>query len=212
MATMILEAVVLASTLSLDAFLATFAYGSKGIKIPLSSAAVVSLVCSGVLGLSLLLGTLLRPYLAPGLSVLLSFLVLFTMGLIKLLDDLTKSLIRKHGALARDVRFSLLSFQFVLSVYADPEKADADHSQSLSPAEAASLALALSLDGLAVGFGAALGQSNLPSLLLASLLIEGVAVLLGGHVGNRLAARLQQRISWLSGVVLILLAFWKLLG
>jgi len=48
------------------------------------------------------------------------------------------------------------------------------------------------------------------ALLLASLAAGTGAVLLGERLGNRLAARIKCNISWLSGLVLIGLAFFKL--
>ncbi|MDA6840406.1 manganese efflux pump, partial [Escherichia coli] len=77
---------------------------------------------------------------------------------------------------------------FILTVYADPEQADQDRSRLLSPAEAFSLAVALSLDGLAVGFGAALGSVGVWQSLLFSLFIGAGAVRLGAFLGNRLAS------------------------
>lgn len=50
------EAILLAATLSLDAFVASFAYGSSGIKIPPASVVALNLVCSGTLGISLWMG------------------------------------------------------------------------------------------------------------------------------------------------------------
>lgn len=207
---MLLEAVVLASSLSLDAFIASFAYGSNKIKIPFSSAVVIDLVCGGILGASLLLGALLRPFLSPGICNLICFLILFLTGMVKLLDNLTKALIRRHGGLSRDIQFSLFNLRFVLNVYADPEKADADCSKSISFAEAFSLSIALSLDGMAVGFGAALGDVNGMAVFLASLLTNAAAVLLGARAGNRIAASLPFNVAWLSGAILIIMAVLKL--
>lgn len=209
-AIILLEAAILASSLSLDAFIASFAYGSNRIKIPFSSVLVIDLVCGGILGASLFLGTLLRPYLSPGVSNLVCFLILFAIGVVKLLDNLTKTLIRKHGGLSKDIRFSLLNLRFVLNVYADPEKADADCSKSISFAEAVSLSIALSLDGMAVGFGAALGDVNSAAVFLASLLTNAAAVLLGAHIGNRVASSLRFHVTWLSGAILIVMAVLKL--
>ncbi len=207
---MLLEAAVLASSLSLDAFIASFAYGSNKIKIPFSSVMVIDLVCGGILGASLFLGALLRPYLSPGVSNMICFLILFVIGLVKLLDNLTKALIRKHGGLSRDIQFSLCNLRFVLNVYADPEKADVDCSKSISFAEAFSLSIALSLDGMAVGFGAALGDVNSLAVFLASLLTNAGAVLLGAHIGNRIAASLRFNVAWLSGAILIVMAVLKI--
>lgn len=209
-AMMILEAVLLASSLSLDAFLASFAYGSQKIKIPLASVLMIDLVCSGILGISLFLGNWVRPYLSPQISSVVCFLILFLIGMVKLLDNITKSLIRKHGGLSKNIRFSFCNLKFVLNVYADPEKADVDASKSLSMAEAVSLAVALSLDGMAVGFGAALGDVNSLAVFFSSLVAGAIAVLLGARVGNKLASKLRFNISWLSGAVLILLAVTKI--
>ncbi len=207
---MILESVILASTLSLDAFIASFAYGSDKIKIPLSSVIVIDLVCSGVVGISLFVGTLIAPYLPVHISSIICFTVLFVIGLIKLLDNITKSVIRKHSGLSKKIRFSFFNFKLVLSIYANPEKADLDHSKSISFAEAFSLAIALSLDGLAVGFGAAFGDVNGLALFLSSFVTNAAAVFLGACIGNKIASNLRFNISWLSGAILIIMAFIKL--
>ncbi|MFR7949564.1 MAG: manganese efflux pump [Acutalibacteraceae bacterium] len=104
----------------------------------------------------------------------------------------------------------MFSLKFILDVYADPEKADRDGSRVLSPAEAASLAVALSLDGLAVGFGAALMQVNVLIVMLFSLAVGMLAVRLGGKIGNRAAQKLSFDLSWFSGALLIVLAILKL--
>lgn len=207
---MVLEAVILASSLSLDAFLASFAYGSNKIKLPLVSVMVIDLICGGFLGLSIFFGKLIRPYLSPGFSSLVCFLILFSIGLIKLLDDITKSAIRKHSGISKDIHFSLLNLKFILCVYADPERSDIDQSKSISIAEAVSLAIALSLDGMAVGFGAVLGNISGMAVFLASLVTGAAALLLGGYAGNKAASSLRCSISWLSGAVLIVMAFMKL--
>ena len=208
-AVMILEAAVLSSTLSLDAFIASFAYGRNKIKIPLSSIIAINIVCSGILGISLLAGALIRPYLPSDISNIICFLILFIIGLVKLLDNIAKAVIRKHGGLSKNIRFSFLNFKFVLTVYADPEKADIDQSKCLSVTEAVSLAVALSLDGMAVGFGAALGDVSGMALFLSSFVTDTLAVLLGSYIGNKIAASLRFNMSWLSGVILIIMAFIK---
>lgn len=71
----------------------------------------------------------------------------------------------------------MFNFRFVLRLYADPEMADQDCSKTISPGEALSLAAALSLDGLAVGFGAALGEVNAWAVILCSLATNMLAVM-----------------------------------
>lgn len=205
-----LEALLLVVALSLDAFVASFAYGAQRIRIPFSSAVIISVICTAMLAVSLLLGTLLRPFLPQGLTRGLCFALLFLLGLTKLCDSALKTLIRRHKRLHKQVSFSVFSLKFILDVYADPEKADRDGSRVLSPAEAASLAVALSLDGLAVGFGAALMQVNFVLIMAFSLAVGMLAVRMGGRIGNQAAQKLPFDLSWLSGALLVVLAVLKL--
>ncbi len=206
----ILEAMMLASALSLDAFIASFAYGSKKIRIPFKSAQVISLICSSITGLSLLAGTILRQYIPDWLTITISFVVLFILGIIKLLDSITKSIIRKYSNLNKEIKFSMFNFKFILNLYANPEDADIDASKTLSPTESASLAFALSLDGITVGLGAAIGNVNGLAVFICSLITDMTAVLLGSFSGNKAAKKISFNLSWLSGIILIILAFSKL--
>jgi putative sporulation protein YtaF len=207
----LLEAALLASTLSLDALTAGFAYGTNKTKIPMLSAFIINLICTGITGLALFAGIMLKPYLPERLTVALAFTVLFLIGLIKLLDSITKSIIRKHNNLSKEINGSLFNFKFVLNVYANPEAADVDASKSLSSSEAVLLAISLSLDGIAVGFGAALVDINAIAVVLWSL-FTNVGFLLGGHLlGQKLSAKLPFNFSWLGGVILIALAISKLM-
>ncbi|MCL1832690.1 MAG: manganese efflux pump [Oscillospiraceae bacterium] len=99
----------------------------------------------------------------------------------------------------------------IIKAYASPEDADADVSKSISAREAAILALSLSLDGIAVGFGAALAGVNAWAVIAFSLAMGLVALKLGSWLGNKAADKLPFNISWLAGIVLIALAVEKLL-
>lgn len=206
----IFEAIMLASALSMDAFVAGFAYGSNKIKIPFQSIQIINIVCSSILGLSLLVGTLLRQFIPSWLTITICFIILFVLGTIKLLDSVTKSMIRKYNDLNKELKFSMFNFNFILTLYANPEMADVDTSKVISPMEAVYLATALSLDGLAIGFGAALGNVNGLAVFLCSLVTDALAVMLGCYIGNKIARKMPFNLSWLSGVMLIILAFMKL--
>ena len=205
-----LEAMVIAWALSLDALVASFAYGSKGIKIPLRSTALIAFICAATVGLALIAGMVLKQYIPAGLTLAISFAILFTLGVLKLLDSITKSIIRRHTGINKEIAFSLLNFKFILMLYADPEQADVDGSKVLSPAEAAALATALSLDGIAVGLGAAMGSANGLMVFLCVLAAGLIALLGGAFLGNKAAGRTPFDLSWLSGVLLIVLAFSQL--
>lgn len=206
----IVEAAAIAAALSIDAFVAGFAYGARQIRMSRRSVLLINLICSGIVGLSLGLGSLVAGFLSESLQRGLCFGLLFGLGLVKLLDGIVRAAIRRYGSLDGRLDFSLFSLRFVLHVYADPAAVDLDHSKSISPAEAASLALALSLDGAAAGFGAALGQASIPAVVTASLIANQLTLLLGSWLGERLSKRFNMSLGWLGGVILVLLAFSKL--
>lgn len=205
------EAAVIASSLSIDAFAAGFAYGSKRIKMPMRSIQIVNFICAAITGISLIAGATLSPYLPKRLTVTVAFAILFTIGLVKLLDSVTKTVIRRCGGVKKEIKGSLFSFRFILNLYADPEEADADRSQSISPMEAAALALSLSFDGIAVGFGAALVEVNALAVFLWSLVTNAALLIAGCYIGEKTAQKTPFNLSWISGGVLIALAFSKLL-
>lgn len=205
-----LESIMLVIALSTDAFVASFAYGSNKIKIPFASVQIINIACSSILAVSLLLGTIFRQYVPGELTKTICFCILFFLGVARLMDSTIKAIIKSHTDLKKQIKFSMFNLNFILLLYADPEKADVDTSKILSPNEAVSLAIALSLDGLAVGFGAALGNINILETVIFSLIFGTVAVIFGCFLGNKVAEKIPLDLSWLSGVLLIVLAFLKL--
>ena len=205
-----IEAAILALILSLDALAASFAYGCKKIKIPLMSGHIINLICTAATGISFLIGAVLGQYIPVEFAVGLSFVILISLGTVKLLDSITKSFIRKHSDLSKEFELSMFNFKLILHLYANPEAADLDASECLSKKEAAVLAMSLSLDGFAVGFGAALLGINGWAIISFALMANGLAIWLGGYLGNTAANRLRFNVSWLAGIILIVLAFSQL--
>lgn len=206
----IIESILFSIALSTDAFIASFAYGSNKIKIPFSSLQVISFICTVFLAISLLLGAILKPFLPGYLLKATSFSILFILGIIKLMDNIIKSIINKHTVINKEIKFELLNFNFILNIYANPKDADIDESKLLSPKEAVSLAIALSIDSLAAGFGAALGNVNLFAILIATLIISMISIKSGERLGNMISDKVPFQLSWLSGILLITLAFFRL--
>lgn len=204
-----LEAVLLVTALSIDAFVASFGYGINKIKIPFISAQVINVVCSSILAIAIFLGVAARAIVPPSVAVGVCFIILFALGTLKLFDSIVKNKIRKNK-IQRDVKFKFLNVNFILHIYADPEEADLDCSRTLSPGEAVYLAMAVSLDGLTVGFGAGLVCAQPVLVVLFSLILTFAAVMLGCRLGGKIAKKLKFDLSWLSGAILIGLAFMKL--
>jgi len=207
----VLHAAAIAVSISLDALAASFAYGCKKIKIPITSLIIISLVCAIVIGISFLFGTMLVGHIPNWLAIGLSFTILFIIGIIKLFDSITKTIIRKYTQINKEIKLSVLNFKLVLRLYADPEAADVDVSKSISPQEAVVLATSLSLDGFAIGLGAAMISVNGWILVALTLLIGFFALLSGCWLGNKAAHKLRFNISWLAGIILVGLAFAQLI-
>ena len=170
-----IDAILLVSALSMDAFVASFAYGTSKIKIPFKSAIIINVVCSVILGIALFAGNIISNFIPS----------IFT-------------------------QFKVSDFRFFLQVCIDNTAADADHSLELSPKESLSLAVALSLDGIAAGFGTGLVAANLAEIIIFSLIVNMIAILAGCFIGNKVAEKTDLNLSWLSGATLMLLAFLKL--
>lgn len=122
-----------------------------------------------------------------------------------------KSAILKGRDRRKNLCFSFSGLHFILTVYADPGEADADENSVLSPAEALSVGVAMSLDSAAAGLGAGFSDFPLVPTLLAVFLAGAAAVRLGCALGTILSRRVKLELSWVSGVMLIVLAVGKLL-
>lgn len=206
----IIESVIFSIALSTDAFIASFAYGNNKIKIPIPSMLVISFICTVILGFSLLVGSSIKYYLPGILLKVTSFLILFVLGIVKLMDNIIKSIINKHSVINKEIKFNFLNLNFILNIYANPKEADLDESKTLSPQEALSLAIALSIDSLAAGLGAALGNSNVLAIIIASFIFSMISIKSGEFIGNKISDKTPFQLSWLSGVLLVFLAFMRL--
>lgn len=193
-----LEAAAISLALSVDSFIAAFSYGTSKIKIPLPSVGIISVTGSLITGLSMLAGSFVKDFIPPGFTTLLSFGILFLLGVLKLFES------------------------------SEPANADKDNSHSISAKEALSLSAALSLDGCAAGFGSSLSAGTpaspgaaaagtvsslvpVAAVFLFSLIFGVFMVLAGSHIGNKEAGRLPIKPGIIGGLLLILLAVARLL-
>lgn len=165
---------------SLDAFATSFAFGSQKVKIGFLKNVILSIVASAALALAVLLGGFLQELLPAFVAVIGSFIILSGLGVYKVLA----SIFEKSG--------------------------EVKPARPLSFLEATILAVTLSLDGMAAGFGVALTRANPLIIFIASLTVGCFAIFLGNKLGMRLSKKVKMNLSWLSGVLLILIAITNL--
>ncbi|WP_459480783.1 sporulation membrane protein YtaF [Clostridium saccharoperbutylacetonicum] len=206
-----LESLLLVSSLCIDSFVASIAYGTSKIHIPNISKIIINLVCTLTLACSLLIGSILKSFLPSNLPVILGFFLLMLLGIYRLFESIFKSYISKYSRSDKPLTFKIFDFKFILQVYADEIKADFDNSKSLNIKESFYLGLALSLDSLAVGIGSSLCNVNYFEVLILCFIIGLISVSVGSFLGKKFAQKLNLNLSWLSGALLILLAILRIL-
>jgi putative Mn2+ efflux pump MntP len=180
----IIEMLILVTALSIDAFVASMAYGMQKIRIPAFSVLIIAFISSTALALSMLAGHLICRLLPVHFTAYLSFTVLLILGIIKLLNR---------------------------SCSREADKANKNNDNLLSPAEALYLGIALSLDGLAAGIGAGVSPVWIFAYIGCSFFISIIAIVAGSLLGSILLSQSNKNLCWIGGVLLIFLAFMKLL-
>jgi len=205
-----LSAILLVVALCVDAFATSITYGIGKIQIPAFSALVISFIGTTFLGFSLIFAKFVQQFISPQACVGLSFGLLLFLGVTSLFQSTIKAYLQKHKG-TKNVKFSLFNISFVVDIFIDETKADADNSKILSAKEAIMLALALSVDSLATGFSAGLLANNILGILILCLLTGFLSVKLGCIIGGNISKKSKVDLSWTSGVALIILAVLKII-
>lgn len=205
------QSLILVLSLCIDTFVTSIVYSSNKIKIPVVSGLIIDTICSLFLAISLFFGYLIKDFIPINIASTISFLLLLILGVYRLFEAFFKNLIKKYYDKGSPLTFKIFEFKFILQIYADEIKADLDESKILSPKEAFFLAVALSLDSLTVGFGCSIGTVNYLATVLLSFLVGALLLVLGGYVGRKISKNSNLNLSWLSGVLLIILAFIRII-
>lgn len=213
----LLSAVAFAVALSLDGFGVGIAYGIRKIRIPVSSLVIIGLTSSTAVGISMFFGHLVAKYVSTRLAGIAGALILIAMGCRMLLqawscNNKRISVTEAGGAGNEELKtipilnFKIKSLGLVIQILREPTTADIDKSGHISVKEALLLSLALAVDALVAGFGAAMAgfRPILTPFVVGPFSAFWVA--LGVYIGKRYAAKwLGGRAAVLPGWVLICL-------
>lgn len=195
----------LAVIVSFDTLLAAAAYCNSGIKIPLISSAVINLICSAVLGISLCFSGFLSNYIPSSVCRICGCSIIVLIGLLTIVKSIARTLVKRvaeRGELSVKLGKSPLALKLCL----DDTAADIDHSKVLSASEAAALALASSFDSAAMGLSS--GYSHIsPLLAFVFTLICGFTAIHTGELIGKKISSLDHDLSWVGGILLIVFAF-----
>jgi len=180
----VLTATVLTVAISLDSASAGFAYGANKTKFPFINLFVLSLIDTSVLTLSLLLGDGIGRIIPPKVTVIISCVILCIMGL------------RKIWKWHRKQRIGI--------IYKEES--------AVSWKETVMLGFALSVDGMAVGVGIAMTEITaafLFTVIAFSICTDILIFSAGNLIAKRLTKKSRFDLSWLSGLIFIIIAIQK---
>lgn len=198
-----LKACLLAAAVCMDVFFAAIGCSMSGILIPKRCAALISAVGTAFLAVSVLGASLLGRFLPESVCRYGGAALLLIMGSMTLMKEALRAVFRAHRPHIRRRALGL-----VIDICFDETLADADGSKTLSIPEALSFAAAMSLDSLASGLGAGLKGLEMPVCLLLTLILGYILTVAGSVIGKK--CQNQCRLSWLGGVMLVLLAICRI--
>lgn len=199
----IIEILMLACSSCLDAMGATVSYRVSGIRFPLSSVAVMTVVHGAGMAFALFFADAVLPFstdtcIKIGAVLLIAFGV---MGLMRagLSDNAKERIINRFG---------------FLSLFLDETKADTDGSRSLSCKETLPVSLAVATDAFAVGIcvGPSLSDGGKILTALVTLAVCFVLILTGRAFGKGLRRLMGDRfdLSYIQGSFLVLMGIYML--
>ena len=199
-----LKVLLMSAALSLDCLAAGIGLASEKIKLPPISAVIISFVGTLFLYIALFFSDIIEKCFDQEICRKISFWALFLLGTMCLLGYFIKRILKKSSG--KNLCIKCKGIRFAVSLYIDETAADCDRSKSISPIEATALAAALSTDSLLSGISAGLADINAVPLLI-SVFIFGLFFLLIGSLLGRITDKHEINTGWISGVILILLAF-----
>ena len=93
-----METILLVLTLSIDAFVASLAYGTNKIKIPIKSIVFIDIMCAIFLALSMLLAISFKKILPINVTSTISFILLIILGIYYLFESIIKKYLNKKSS------------------------------------------------------------------------------------------------------------------
>lgn len=199
-----LNEILVTFVVCIDTYLMSLNYNSSGIKIPFSTGLVMSSISALILYLSLLISEVLGIIIPVRIFSAIGFIVLTAMGTVTIFKSMVRRVIHKLSERG-DICIRMSRLGVGVRLYLDERTADFDYSKVLSISESITLAIALSMDAVAVGINSSFLGLNPLRTALMTLFVGIASIYLGNIMGKKISA-LKHDFSWLGGVMLILVA------
>lgn len=197
------QACLLAVAVCMDTFFGAVSCSMSGIAIPKRCALLISIVGTAFLGISVSFAQLLSNILPEIVFQYAGFVILLLLGSSQLMKKIVMALFQKCRP-----HWNWKALGLVIDICFDETLADTDGSKTLSMREAIAYSAALSIDSLASGLGAGIEKAWIPLCLSLTLLLGFLLTIIGCQIG--LSCHEKINLSWLGGVMLLILAFCRL--
>ncbi len=214
---MILSIILLALSLSLDAFSAGLVYGLRQIKISFSSKLLISLFSIIYTSAALLAGKSLSKIVPYSISKMLGASILILMGIWIILQTLLKNEPNRANSIKTVstktlMKIGIKSLGITIHIFRNPIEFDLDSSGAIDTTESILLGLGLSLDAIGVGIGSALLGFYSFLIPISVGLFQWFSLSFGFLLGNKCAMNFNFNQKWIGlvpGIILIFLALLR---
>ncbi len=216
----------LAIAISLDGFFVGVTYGLRKIKVSFLPLCIISGTSALFIMVAMAIGTGITGFISPETAEIIGAIILIGVGTMVFYETYKSFAIEKdikegYSIIYTDQELEsqpkeLLSWNIkplgiIIHIFREPTQADFDSSGSISNYEAMFLGIALALDALGAGFGAALSGFNPLVIPIIVGLTKFLFLYMGNFMSTRLTSILNSKVAYLSGFILILLGVIKLI-
>lgn len=206
---MFLNIFLLVIALCIDTFIASAAYATNGISLSAKQIVLINGICSICLGVSLMFGNLLDSLIPEQFTRTICFFSLLFLGCEKLADSGIRQYLRFHTDIRKDIHFGFSELRFIISIYGNPMRAVTKPNHTLSLKEILFFSLAMSIDSIVSGTMAAFMKIPVITTTLAAFIMGELFTYLGLYIGKKINTHCPKDISWLGGILFIILAITK---
>ena len=217
---MLYSLLLLAISLSMDAFSAGLVYGLRQIKIPLPSKLMIAMFSVIYTGAALFAGKGLSKVVPFSVSKKIGVSILIMMGIWIIIQALLKNS-QDHSVHTETettspktlLKIGFKSLGITIHIFKNPVEFDLDSSGTIDIAESLLLGLGLSLDAIGVGIGSALLGFHSFFIPFTVGLFQWLSLSFGAYLGKKFALNFTPNQKWfglISGILLLFLALLRI--
>ncbi|WP_250277944.1 manganese efflux pump [[Clostridium] colinum] len=216
---MIIQLLVLALALSIDALGIGLSYGVRKIDFKLSSLAIISFIALFFSTISIFFGNILASIFSEKIISFISIVILVILGLFIIKKGLEKDENEKNIKIPilsdenkNIYSFFIKSLGITINIIKTPSYCDLDNSLKIDPKEAFYLGIALSLDCMCASIAISSFKTYTFLFPIFIVIFQLTFLLVGVFFGKKTKLNFldETKISVISGLILIIIGFLRL--